>query len=286
MPVVLAEPTGAALPLVYDSPHSGRDYPDDFGSRLERSQLRRAEDAYVDQLIAGAPAQGATLIHARFPRAYIDVNRAEDDIDPRLLADAWPTTLRPGAKSAMHIGLIREIVTPGVEIYDRKLHREEIEQRIERYWRPYRTLLAQTIASLRGRFGRVLHIQWHSMKSVGNAATPDGPGASRPDFVLGDRHGTTCAPEVLGLVANVLSERGCSVAINDPYAGGDVLAELADPSHGIECLQIEINRALYLDEASVTKTAGFADVESHVSELTRILTQHLRGRPTNGGSTR
>ena len=270
-PLTLVEPAVAPVPILFDSPHSGRSYPADFGSRLDLSLLRRAEDAYVDRLLADAPDAGVTLLTARFPRAYIDVNRAVDDIDPIMLAESWPTPLAPSEKSAMGIGLIRAIITPGLEIYDRKLSASEVRGRIERYWRPYRTSLENCIKALHARFGRTWHLHWHSMKSAGNAATPDGPGARRPDIVLGDRHGQTCAPLLLGLVRQSFEEAGYSVALNEPYAGGAIITEYANPVAGIECLQIEVNRALYLDEADVRPTPGIHRLRRDIATLTARL---------------
>lgn len=280
-PFTLIRPQAGGVPILHDSPHSGRIYPDDFNSALPVELLRRAEDAYVDQLLEDVPDSGATLLHAHFPRVYIDANRSSLDIHPRVLADRPGVPLAPGEKSVLRIGLIREIVTPGLEIYDRKLAWSEVERRIERCWRPYRTALTNELHRLRDRHGRVLHIQWHSMKSVGNAATPDGPGNRRPDMVLGDRHGRSCSPAVRDLVDELLRQRGYRVALNDPYAGGAVLGELADVEGGIECLQVEINRALYLDEIRVEKTAGFAELKAHISSLTNALAEEIkRNRPS------
>ncbi|MCB1972636.1 MAG: N-formylglutamate amidohydrolase [Geminicoccaceae bacterium] len=272
-PYTLVRPdrAGDALPILYDSPHSGREYPDDFGSALDLSLLRRAEDAHVDELLLEAPAQGVSLLHAHFPRAYVDANRARDDVDPRILDRAPSMALHPGEKSSMRIGLIREIVTPGLNIYDRKLSWSEVERRIERCWLPYRNALTSVLGELRQRHGRVLHVQWHSMKSVGNAATPDGPGRRRPDMVVGDRFGTSCTARTRDLLLELLREGGYAVSLNDPYAGGAILSEIADPGNGIESLQVEINRGLYLDEAKVEKTLGFERLKSNISALTEQL---------------
>ena len=266
------DPEGEPEPVVYDSPHSGRLYPADFGSALPQKLLRRAEDAYVDELIADAPRLGVTVLHALFPRAYIDPNRSEDDIDVELLKDPWRAPLAPSDKTRLGIGLIRRVVQPGLDIYDRKLEVAEAKQRIARYHRPYLAELERVVRAARERCGRVWHIHWHSMKSQGNAATPDGEGCARPDFVLGDLHGAACAPELTQTVRGFLADHGHRVAVNDPYAGAAILRGMANPACGIHCLQIEISRALYLDEAEVVRSGGFEGLRATVRALTRHLT--------------
>ena len=171
------KPTVEPLPILYSIPHAGRDYPEDFGSALPMEILRRAEDAYVDLLLEKAPEEGITILKALFPRAYLDVNREEDDLDPELFAPG--TLATPGPKSRLGIGLLRRVVTPEYPIYDRLLSLDEIEARIENYYTPYHTALANNLASLAKSADRVLFIDFHSMKSVGNAATPDGEGSKQ-----------------------------------------------------------------------------------------------------------
>lgn len=269
VPFDLQRPTPSA-PLLFCSPHSGRDYPDDFAHACTRAQLRQAEDAYVDHLLGAAPAHGVTCLSARFPRSYIDPNRDAHDIDPALLDDdeatGWAEALRPSDKSALGVGLIRRVVVPGVPIYARKLRRAEIERRIAHYHRPYLIALAESIAALRHAHGRLRVIDWHSMKARGNAATPDGP-VARPDFVLGDRHGRACATRFTATVGDFLTARGYTVAVNEPYAGAHILARFGDPAGGVHALQVEINRALYLDEATVTPHDGLGTLRALVGDL-------------------
>ena len=244
------------LPLVYDSPHSGSALPESFGTVLAPEILCQAEDSYVDALFAGVAERGATLIAAEFPRAFVDVNRAPDDIDPDMLDGPWPVALNPSVRSERGIGLIRRLVGPGQAIYDRLLPVDEIQTRLDdRYW-PYHRHLEQTLAALKRRFGAVFHVNCHSMKSVGNATTPDGP-AQRPDVVIGDLHGASCRPEFTRLVAGAFAERGYSVAVNDPYAGAHILSRYGDPAAGGHSLQVEINRALYMDESTRQRHEGF-----------------------------
>jgi len=266
--IVQAQPPAAAI--LFDSPHSGRAYPSDFGAAAPIAQLRRAEDAYVDELIEGASRNGITILVATIPRSYIDVNRAPDDVDPGMLSDPGPGWA-PTEKSDRGLGLIRELVVPGVRVYDRKLESAEVEQRIRRCYRPYHEALDRLAGEIRSAQGRLLHIDWHSMKSVGNAMTPDGAGAVRPDFVMGDMHGTSADESVTDAVAALLRDDGFDVAVNAPYAGGRIVKRIGDPAKGIHSIQIEINRGLYLDEVEVTKSPGFGPLRTALTRFAKRL---------------
>ncbi len=262
-------PTARPLPVLYSIPHAGRDYPDDFRPALAPEILRGAEDAYVDLLLEDAPSQGITVLKALFPRSYLDVNRSEDDLDPQLFSPG--TVAEPGPKSALGIGLIRRVVTPGFAIYDRTLSLEEVRARVETCYRPYHDAMGQVLAEIGTHSDPVLFIDWHSMKSVGNAATPDGEGAERADFVLGDATGDSCHPGLTEAVAAYLGGRGYRVAVNDPYAGGTVLRRHSRPAKGIHGLQIEINRALYLDEATLSLTDRASELKDVFAQLVPVL---------------
>lgn len=244
------------VPVVYDSPHSGRYYPSDFETALPRTDLRRAEDAYVDELLDGALAYGIPVLDAVYPRAYIDLNRAPTDIDPALLSEPWPTPLAPTEKSTRGLGLIRRFVVPGVAIYPRRLSPSEVQARIETVYLPYHAALDALIESTRAQFGMVWHINWHSMKSKGNAMTPDGDVMRRVDAIVSDADGRTASPDVTRFVAYTLRGLGMRVAVNDPYKGGTIVRRIGAPSRAVHSIQVELNRALYLDEHSVTKTTG------------------------------
>lgn len=258
-------PPGTPLPLVFDLPHSGCDYPGDFGAALPHAMLRRGEDAYVDELLDGVSQRGVTVLRALFPRTYVDPNRDEADIDTTLIDGKWPHALNPGAKTELGIGLIRRVIVPGAPIYDRKLSVNEVRHRIECYYRPYRNTLSELLEQRRQEHGHVLHIDWHSMKSVGNRNTPDGDGVRRPDFVLGDLHGEACDAQTTRHVADCLRDLGYTVAINDPYAGGDILRSHGRPADGAHSLQIEINRGIYMNEDTGTKTTAFAHLSEHLT---------------------
>jgi N-formylglutamate deformylase len=262
-------------PLVYDSPHSGRSYPHDFVSNASPIELRRGEDAYVDELLAMAPVFGASLLTAKYARCYIDLNRAEDDIDAAMLAEPWPGPLRPTEKTARGLGLIRRYVVPGVEAQARLLTVREVRHRIDTVYRPYHDMLRALVNRIYDTHNTVCHVNWHSMKSVGNAMTPDGQGAERADFVVSDVLGTSAHPGVTEAIVGTLREMGYSVSVNDPYLGGTIVKEIGAPKARINSVQVEINRRLYLDEGLVEKTDGFSKLAHNLDLLTQILTTTL-----------
>lgn len=273
-------PAAAPVPLVFDSPHSGTVYPDDFGHAVPLSILRKAEDTHVDALFDAAPEHGATLLAARFPRSYIDVNREAADIDPKLLAEPWPDGVppgppRPGEKSKLGVGLIRRMAQAGVPVYDRRLRVEEIRTRIDSYYRPYHDALAESIDALHQRFGVVWHVNCHSMAARGSGITPDGD-AERADFVLGDRDGTSCGPIFTDLVARAVSDMGYAVKVNDPYKGAEIVRRYGDPFRRRHSLQVEINRRLYMDEATREKNAGFDRLRADLSTLIAVIATYTR----------
>ncbi|HMA13697.1 MAG: N-formylglutamate amidohydrolase [Bacteroidota bacterium] len=263
----LVAPDGAGAPLLIDSPHSGRDYPDDFETVVPRQVLRGAEDWMVDDLFAEAPLEGATLLAARFPRAYIDPNRRLDDVDPALLDGVWPEPLNPGPKSALGIGLFRHRTNDGGALLPGPLPVAALSARIERCWKPYRRALHEALDALHARHGAVWHIDVHSMKSVGTAITPDGPGAARPDMVIGDLDGQSCAPAFTAFVAARLTALGYSVAVNKPYKGAEIIRTHGRPGDNRHSLQIEMKRSLYMDEATITANDGYGKLRDDLRRL-------------------
>lgn len=256
------------LPLVFDSPHSGDVYPEDFDYACDFKQLQKAEDKFVDELFAAAPGRGAALLVATFPRAYIDVNRCERDIDTELLADIWPEDIAPTTRSHAGIGLVRRLVRPGLPVYDRPLSAAEVQARIDRYYRPYHQKLAALIEAAHYRFGMVYHINCHSMPApamVQNFGFL--PAFAPPDFVLGDRDGTTCDPAFTRAVRDFLKGKGYKVAINDPYKGVELVSRYSDPASNRHSLQIEIGRWLYMDEEACRKSRGFARMQKTMTAL-------------------
>lgn len=227
-------------PLVFDSPHSGRTYPADFNAAVPVEALRAAEDSQVDALFACAPALGGALLCADFPRTYIDVNREAGDIDPELVTGILPFNAAPTTRSAAGIGLVRRLVRPGLPLYARKLDIAEVEHRLDRYYLPYHRALGSLIEAAHYRFGVVWHVNCHSMPAV--------PGRGQADFVLGDRDGTSCAPDFLHGVRNSLLAMGYKVAVNHPYKGVEIVRRHGRPQFGYNSLQLEISRALYWNE--------------------------------------
>lgn len=257
--VVVHPPCNEAIALVLDSPHSGECYPRDFDHAPPRDEVRRAEDTHVARLWRGALDHGATLVEALFPRAYIDVNRASDDIDPALLVagEHWPHPLAPSRKSAQGIGLVWRLARDGLPMYSRQLSVVEVAHRIDAYWQPYHDALAATIDAHHARFGASWHIDCHSMPSVGDALADD-PGRARADIVLGDRDGSTCDPAFTHFVRDAFVSRGYAVAVNDPYKGVEIVRRHGRPRERRHSLQIEINRRLYMDESTLAPNDGYA----------------------------
>jgi len=271
-------PREAEVPLVFDSPHSGTDYPGDFDHTCPRHVIRTAEDTYVDELYAAAPAHGATLIGALFPRSYIDTNRHLADIDQALLEEPWPHPLNPGVKTKMGMGLIRRLAVPKLPVYSRKLGVAEVQARIDKYYHAYHSELAGAADRLHARFGGVWHVNCHSMKSVSNGMAAEGPGVPRADFVLGDRDGTTCASELTKFVETFLVQRGYDVRINDPYKGVELVRRHGRPSENRHSLQIEVNRRLYMDEKSFERNANFPRLKADLDALVAALAGFARER--------
>jgi len=268
-------PETEPAPAVFDSPHSGTTYPEDFGTIAPLAVLRRAEDAFVDELFGSAPRHGAPLIAAQFPRIYIDPNRDLIDLDPAMLDGAWPDPLVPSRKTELGVGLIWRIMPPDTTLYDRLLSVAEVRGRIERCWKPYHQAVQKAIEETHQRHGKVWHVNCHSMPAVGNAASEDGP-VARAEFVLGDRDGTTCEPGFTAFVAGQLRDMGYEVKINEPYKGVELVRRYSDPAQGRHSLQLEINRKLYMDEQTIEKTSGFGELQANLDKLTAAICAYAR----------
>ena len=275
--VAIERPHGAAIPLVCDSPHSGTAYPGDFRFAVDLADLRRCEDTHVEALWRDVPAVGGTLIHARFPRSYIDANRACNDIDAAMLSEPWPEEVRPSAPCVnLGNGLVFSKTTTFREIYDRRLSVHEVQRRIETCWRPYRRALGDAVQQATATFGRAWHLNLHSMPS--NAYERLGRKSSVPlaDVVLGDLHGQSCSPRFTACVAAAFRSCGYTVAVNDPYAGQDLVREHGRPGSGCDSLQIEINRRLYLDEDTREPLARFAQVRDDIGRVLEAIANTIR----------
>lgn len=268
------------MPVVFASPHSGRDYPADFvaASRLDPQALRRSEDSFVDELFASALNYGAPLLAARFPRAFCDPNREPYELDPAMFAGALPehaNTRSP--RVAAGLGTIARVVASGADIYAGKLPVAEVERRVSCYYRPYHQHLRELLDATRRRFGWAVLVDCHSMPSVGGPMDRD-VGLSRVDVVLGDCFGAACAAPIVAVVEYAFRARGYRVVRNTPYAGGFTTRHYGQPRTGCHALQIELNRALYMDEEAHAKTAGFdrlaTDIEGVVAALAELVREH------------
>ena len=271
-PFEILPPLGPSSPVLFASPHSGRIYPPGMmaRSRLGAQAIRRSEDVFVDQLIAAAPAFGIGVIHARLARVYFDVNREPWELDPAMFSDALPPyALAGSARVAAGLGAIARIVAEGQEVYAGKLTFAEAAARVEAVHQPYHAALAELIAARRADHGLAILVDWHSMPSA--AATRAIGGAC--DIVLGDRFGGACAPKVARTVERALTGLGYAVARNAPYAGGYTTEHYGSPARGVHALQIEVNRALYVDEESLAPTEGFARLRGDLERLFAIFAE-------------
>jgi N-formylglutamate amidohydrolase len=260
-------PEVASLPLVLDSPHSGTCMPADFGSALPDSALRDGEDCFIDQLYLPAAERGIPLLAAQFPRTYLDPNRHAGDIDTDLLDAPWPDALVPSGKARIGKALVWRTLDDGRPIYDRKLTVAELRQRIARFHTPYHAALRRLLHAAHARHGQVFHINCHSMNAVSGKMGEGGAGQRRADVVLGDRDGTTCAPAFTAFVRDHLSALGYEVKVNDPFKGVELVRAFADPATGFHSLQLEVNKRLYMDEATLQKHDGFARLQADLMGL-------------------
>ena len=275
-PVLVRRPRRQRLALVVSSPHSGRSYPPEFIalSRLDRLAIRRSEDAFVDELVAGAVALGAPLVAATFPRALLDPNREPYELDPRMFDSPlphWINSRSPRVRAGL--GTVPRVVAGGAEIYAGKLHPDVAEQRIKRYYMPYHETLATLIEETRAGFGTALLLDCHSMPS-GESGQHGAKG--RADIVLGDRFGHACAPEIMALAAETLRSAGYQVRRNDPYPGGFITEHYGRPGMNLHALQIEINRRLYMDEARMTRNGGMARLKADLETLFGLLAKQAQ----------
>ncbi len=265
--LTFTEPAGSRVPVIFDSPHSGIQYPDDFAYTVDEEILRMGEDTYIEELYAAAPKLGASFLQAHFPRSYIDPNRTIMDIDQELLSEPWPGEVTPSIKTESGIGLIWRVARPGHPIYERKLSAAEVQARIDTYHKPYHDTLMAAVGETKKQFGAVWHINCHSMPGVSDERSPEGPGVVRADFCLGDRDGTTCSPEFTALVAEQLRAMGYKTVLNDPFKGVELVRMTGAPDQGQHSLQIEINRRLVLNDRTKEKVAEFETLRANLTKL-------------------
>jgi N-formylglutamate deformylase len=270
--VSVLAPRVTPLPIVVDSPHSGTNYPADFGSCLSGLALRQGEDTWIHELYASAPDHGATLMAAEFPRAYIDPNRSLEDIDPLLLDAPWPGALVPSRKTELGIGLVWRLMA-GQPMYARRLSLAEVQRRIDTCWQPYHDALNQALQQAAAATQR-WHLNVHSMPddSYRRLGLPEKPLA---DFVLGNLDGSTCDEATMRVVEDSLRASGYSVARNDPFKGVEIIRQSGQPARGWHALQIEVRRPLYMDN-QLQKNEGFARLRQAVDRMLASLAAHAR----------
>jgi N-formylglutamate amidohydrolase len=282
-PISVQQPVRAKLPFVFSSPHSGRVYPASFikGSKLDANTLRRSEDCFVEEIFAGVVALGAPLIHAHFPRAYLDANREPYELDPAMFADPLPPHVNTRSlRVAGGLGTIARVVADATEIYREPLAYAEAERRIRELYMPFHDALRGLLEDTHRQFGAALLIDCHSMPSIGGPGDND-IGTDRPDIVLGDRYGTACASQITEEAERILKRLGYSTTRNNPYAGGFNTEHYGHPARDLHALQIEINRALYMDEVRLQRGPGLkrlrADMSQFAVEMGKLDIAHLTG---------
>ena len=276
-PFVLSLPADKVIPLVCDSPHSGVIYPRDFGNCLPAQVLRAGEDTYVEELWRAIPAVGGALLAANFPRTYIDPNREIDDIDVDMLAGPWAGVVQPSEKTRLGSGLIWRRAGRQA-IYDRKLSVAEVENRIRRFHQTYHAALSEQIEAAYAKFGGIWHLNLHSMPADSYEILEIRTDKPLADFVLGDRDGRTCDPALVQTIETFLTGRGYTVARNDPFKGVALISRIGRPAENRHSLQIEINRKLYMDEATYEKSQGFDALQQSLSLLAAHLAGFVRAR--------
>jgi N-formylglutamate amidohydrolase len=265
----IIRPEHQTLPVVFASPHSGTDYPESFiqASKLDAKALRKSEDSFIDEIYAAAPQYGAPLIYALFPRAYIDPNREPFELDPDMFDGDLPSYVNAHSpRVAAGLGTIARVVANGADIYRDKLNFSEAARRINALYRPYHRALQELIETTRQKFGWCLLIDCHSMPSIGGPMDLD-MGKTRVDFVLGDCFGASCDPAISDHVDVMLAQGNHAVTRNAPYSGGYTTVHYGRPNVGVHVLQIETNRALYMNEETYERLSGIKELTQHMEAL-------------------
>lgn len=271
------DPGGDAAPVLFEIPRSGAEYPRDFRSIAALTDLQRSISMYVEECYAGVVESGATWLYAHCPNAYIDLNRHELDIDPVQVAGEWPEPLRPGPKTSSGIGLIPTVCAGTKPLYDAPLPVAEIRKRLDHYYWPYHNEVTRLLRGFREKRGVAYHLSCHSMPAMPAANAPDA-GQRRSDFDLGDRHGTTCGPELVDAVAEVLKGFGYKVTSNAHFVGAESVRKHGAPDQGIHSLQIEMNRSLYMDEDARTRRPELATIRTHLAAVAARVVELAKAR--------
>lgn len=271
---VLHLPSAQKAPVLFSSPHSGREYRENLLRRsiLDARQIRSSEDAFVDLLFEKAPAFGAPLLAACVPRAIVDLNRAVDELDPAVIEGIARNAQNPRVSSGL--GVIPRVVARGRAIYTGKLTRAEAESRLQTYWHPYHRMLRQQIEGMHRRFGRAALIDCHSMPHEAVSGYSRG-GGGRPDVVLGDRFGASASAALVAEIEDIFVGAGLRVARNSPFAGGYITQAWGRPSQGVHAVQLEIDRALYMDEVRIEPRPDFAQFQALISGVVQLIIEMM-----------
>ena len=269
-PFDIIEPAICRAPALFNSPHSGSTYPQAFLSqtRLDVATLRRSEDSFVDELMAGVVGHGYPLMRAHFPRCFVDVNREPYELDPRMFDGRLPSFANTRSmRVAGGLGTVARVVGDAQEIYDHRIPIDDALNRIESLYKPYHRALRKLFTKLHRDFGAAILVDCHSMPS--SAGHKDE--RPRPEFVIGDRYGTSCTGMVAEVTEQTLRGMGYTVSRNKPYAGGFITEHYGNPDAGLHAIQIEINRGLYMDERRYQRSAGFDRLAADLEVLARRL---------------
>src|SRR3954465_10095469 len=269
-PFEIAEPETWRAPIIFNSPHSGSVYPAEFlkTSRIDVAALRRSEDSFMDELIGGMSELGFPTVTVNFPRSYVDVNREPYELDPRMFSGRLPSFANTRSmRVAGGLGPTPPVVGDGQEIYRDRIQVDDALARIETLYKPYHRALRRLINKVHQMFGTVVLVDCHSMPSVG--VSRDEP--RRPDIVIGDRYGTSCTPLLPDRVEETMGSLGYSIGRNKPYAGGFITEHYGNPASGLHAVQLELNRAIYMDERRRERSPRFAQIASDFAVLADVL---------------
>jgi N-formylglutamate amidohydrolase len=279
LPFEIIEPATVSGPLLFNSPHSGSTYPHEFlaRTRLDNVTLRRSEDSFVDELIAGVVEHGYPLMRAHFPRCYVDVNREPYELDPRMFEGRLPSFANTRSmRVAGGLGTLARVVGDAQEIYDQRIPVHEALRRIDTLYKPYHRALRHLFTRLHRDFGAAVLIDCHSMPSASNHRDE----RLRSEFVIGDRYGTSCVSVLTEAIEGILRSMNYTVKLNKPYAGGFITEHYGNPTAGLHAVQLEINRGIYMDERRFERSLGFAklaqDLKAMAKRLGEIPLEELR----------
>jgi N-formylglutamate amidohydrolase len=269
-PFEIVEPAAWRAPIIFNSPHSGSVYPHDFleASRIDLASLRRSEDSFMDELIGDLSQRGFPVVRVNFPRSYVDVNREPYELDPRMFTGRLPSFANTRSmRVAGGLGTIPRVVGDGQEIYRDRISVDDALARIEALYKPYHRALRRLINKAHQAFGTVVLVDCHSMPSIG--VSRDEP--RRPDVVIGDRYGTSCAALLADTVEEKMRALGYSIGRNKPYAGGFITEHYGNPASGLHTVQLELNRAIYMDERRRERGPRFQQVAMDFATLADAL---------------